>query len=65
MGVADAGARAGRFGPEFFVQGRVAILRSDFIDALAARGEAKDSHGKEVLGPRLRSLGPATGDPRP
>lgn len=54
--IAEEGARAGRFGHEFYVQGRVAVLRQDLLDALAARGEAADAHGKEILGARLRAI---------
>lgn len=46
---ADAAARAGRFGPFLFVQGRVAVLRQDFLEFLTLRAAARDASRKELL----------------
>jgi hypothetical protein len=45
----EAAARSGRFGPFFFVQGRVAILRDDFLEFLTLRAASSDQARKEVL----------------
>lgn len=46
---ADAGARAGRFGPEIYVGGRVAVLRQDFLEFLSLRASRRTVAEKEVL----------------
>lgn len=46
---ADAAARHGRFGPQFFVQGRVAVLRQDFLEFLTLRAAAGTPREKEVM----------------
>lgn len=45
---AETGTRQGRFGPHFLVGGRAAVLRRDFLEALA-RLSARAEDGKEVL----------------
>lgn len=47
--VADAAARAGRFGPHFFLGGQVAVLRKDFLQTLTLRASRRDASQKEVL----------------
>lgn len=44
-----AAAEAGRFGPVFFVDGRVAVLRRDFLEFLALRASCQSMDAKEVL----------------
>jgi hypothetical protein len=45
----DAAARAGRFGPQLFIKGRVAVLRQDFLGYLTLHAKARDAARKEVL----------------
>lgn len=52
----EAQAPDGCFGPCFYVEGRVAVLRRDFLPAMAARAARRNHEGKEVLG--LRACGP-------
>lgn len=59
---ADARARAGGVGPEFYVGGRVAVLRQDFLDGLAVLGEFGDRASRELLTPRLRVVRPEPDD---
>lgn len=49
LGVADAAARAGRFGPHFFIGGQVAVLRKDFLQTMTLRASRRDPTQKEVL----------------
>jgi len=44
-----AAAEAGCFGPLFFVDGRVAVLRRDFLEFLALRASCESMDAKEVL----------------
>jgi hypothetical protein len=46
---ADKSARAGRFGPFFFIGGRVAVLREDLLEFLTLRAAASKPAQKEVL----------------
>jgi hypothetical protein len=46
---ADRAARAGRFGPQLFIKGRVAILRKDFLQFLTLRAAARGPSEKELL----------------
>lgn len=59
---ADNRARLGTFGPNFYVGGRVAVLKADFLDALAAVGEAESTSSKELLSARLRVVGGQVSD---
>jgi hypothetical protein len=45
---AEAYAAEGRFGPCLFVQGRVAVLKDHFIEALRARAIGNDLALKDV-----------------
>lgn len=45
----EAATRQGHFGREFYVAGHVAVLRQDFLMALARRGKATSAKRKEVL----------------
>jgi hypothetical protein len=47
--VADRAARAGRFGPQLFIKGRVAILRKDFLEYLTLRAASRGATEKELL----------------
>ena len=49
---AAAGIRAGLFGPSFFVDGRPAVLRSDFFETVRLRSAQGDRAAREVLRPR-------------
>jgi len=53
--LADQAARQGLFGPEFYVGGRVAVLREDFLEFLTLRASRRDLESKELL-PALRLL---------
>lgn len=53
---ATEGAQAGRFGPEIYVDGRVAVLREDFIETLTLRASVRERVGKEVLAARPRPM---------
>ena len=54
---AVATARAGGFGPHFFIKGEVAVLRQDLLDALRRRAKSADPVIKEVGSmPRLSVL---------
>jgi hypothetical protein len=46
---ADVAARTGRFGPQLFIKGRVAVLRQDFLAYLTQHAKARDAARKEVL----------------
>lgn len=46
---ADWEARTGRLGPQFFVHGRVAVLRQDLLNVLRFRSSSADEQGREVL----------------
>jgi hypothetical protein len=46
---ADKAARQGRLGPQFFVAGRVAVLRQDFLEFLTLRAASQIPGAKEVL----------------
>lgn len=61
---ADERARGGCFGPRFFVAGRVAVLRQDFLDHLVEIGEASGETPAELLAPRLRVIRPENRDDR-
>ncbi len=47
--VAQKRARLGHFGPHFFVDGRVAVLRQDFLEFLTLRAAGVDAGDKEVM----------------
>jgi len=47
---AEAAARRGMLGPPFFVRGRVALLREDFLELLVLRASRQDRKSKELLG---------------
>lgn len=46
---AEMQARSGRFGPAFYVHGRVAVLREDLVSALRQRAGAPEAGDREVL----------------
>jgi hypothetical protein len=46
---ADRAARAGRFGPQLFIKGKVAVLRKDFLEFLTLRAAARGPSNKELL----------------
>ena len=58
---AEEGARAGRFGPEIYVDGRVAVLREDFLQTLTQRAAVRGRAGKEVMAARPRPTPPGPG----
>jgi hypothetical protein len=49
--VAEGQAAAGSFGPFLFVQGRVAVLRQDFLAYLARRASRGARRDKEIVAP--------------
>ena len=51
---ADRGARAGRFGPQLYIKGKVAVLRKDFLETMTLRASRRDESQKEVLPDRPR-----------
>jgi hypothetical protein len=46
---ADRAARGGRFGPQLYIKGKVAVLRKDFIATMTLRASRRDASDKEVL----------------
>lgn len=47
--VVEARAPDGSFGPCFYVEGRVAVLRDGFLESLARRASAWGASNKEIL----------------
>jgi hypothetical protein len=47
--VVEAQAPCGHFGPCFYVDGRVAVLRDDFLETMTLRASRVDRAQKEVL----------------
>ena len=52
--VVEAQAPGGSFGPCFYVQGRVAVLREDFLETMTLRASREERAQKEVLPPWSR-----------
>jgi len=46
---ADRAARAGRFGPQLYIKGKVAVLKKDFLQTMTLRASRRDPAQKEVL----------------
>ncbi len=51
-------ARAGRFGPQLYIKGRVAVLRKDFLETMALRASRRTANDKEVLPSEGAGAGP-------
>jgi hypothetical protein len=47
--VVEAQAPTGCFGPVLYVNGRVAVLRQDFLETMTLRASRRDRGQKEVL----------------